>query len=455
MLTDRWQRNLAALWIGQLLTMVAFSFVFPFIPLFVQSLGVPDPVEAAEWAGAIAAAAAVSMSVTQPIWGNLADRWGRRPMVIRSMLGGAVVVSLMGLATSPQQLLITRFIQGSVTGTVAAANALVATSTPRHRLGFALGVMQVAIFLGSSVGPLMGGVIADGFGYRVPFYVAGALMLVGAAIVLLFVREDFTPPPAGSARRGVMAESRSMLAIAVFPILLGVTFLIQYGGTIVSPVLSLFIAELKGGEDAATAAGLVLAATGAVSAVSALLIGRVSDRIGHRRILMACLAGASLSYFPQSLVNQVWQLLLLRMLLGLFLGGLMPSANALLAGLVPQERRGAAFGLAATANSMANAIGPLSGAFFASFWGMRSVFLATGVLFALSFGWVSWGLRRRPLPRLRFERDGAASPAAPSQGAAAQAATARTASEPEPSPAPGNGSLSAAEISTAEGEPTE
>jgi len=344
---ESWKRNLAALWIAQTLTMIAFSFVFPFIPLFVQSLGVPDPVEAADWAGAIAAAAAVSMSVAQPFWGSLADRWGRRPMVIRSMLGGAFIVTVMGLATSPQQLLVTRFVQGAITGTVAAANALVATSTPRHRLGFALGVMQVAIFLGSSLGPLIGGILADNFGYRIPFYVAGALMAVGATIVLLFVRENFTPPPVGSARGGILAESRSMLAITVFPILLVVIFLIQFGGTIISPVLSLFIEELSGTQDAATAAGVVLAATGAVSAASALLLGRVSDKLGSRRILTVCLVGASLSYFPQCLVQQVWQLLLLRMLLGVFLGGLMPSANALLAGLVTQERRGAAFGLAA------------------------------------------------------------------------------------------------------------
>ena len=433
--TESWQRNLAALWIAQTLTMVAFSFVFPFIPLFVQSLGVPDPVEAAEWAGAIAAAAAISMSVTQPIWGNVADRWGRRPMVIRSMVGGAFIVSVMGLATSPQQLLITRFVQGTLTGTVAASNALVATSTPKHRLGFALGVMQVAVFLGSSVGPLLGGVLADAFGYRTPFYVAGALMLVGAGIVLLFVQEDFTPPPTGTPRRGVLAESRSMLAMTIFPILLGVTFLIQFGGTIISPVLSLFIEELGGAADAATSAGLVLAATGVVSAVSALLLGRVSDRLGHRRILIVCLLGASISYFPQTLVDQVWQLLLLRMLMGLFLGGLMPSANALLAGLVPRERRGAAFGLAATATSMANAAGPLSGAFIASYWGMRSVFLATGVLFALAFGWVSWGLSRHPIPRTRPEREAPVSK-----------------SEDIPAPNPTGGGLSTVEASVAKGD---
>jgi len=403
MWAEEWKRNLAALWVAQTLTMVAFSFVLPFIPLYVQSLGVKDPVQAAQWAGAIGAAAAVSMSVAQPFWGNLADRFGRRPMVIRSMLGGAFVLAAMGMASSPEQLLAIRFIQGGITGTVAASNALVATSTPRQRLGFALGVLQVAVFLGSSVGPLLGGVMADRFGYRVPFFAAGALMAVGATIVLLLVRERFTPPKPGEQRKGVLQQSRSLLAMPTFPILLGVTFMIQLGGNVIGPVLSLFVADLSGGEDPATAAGVVLAATGAVSAASALGLGRVSDRVGHQRVLAICLAGAALTYLPQAMVTQFWQLLLLRMLLGLFLGGLMPSANALLAALVSQERRGAAFGLAATATSMANAAGPLSGALFASLWGMRSVFLATGLLFTFALGWAGWGLRRYPVAASRPE----------------------------------------------------
>jgi DHA1 family multidrug resistance protein-like MFS transporter len=282
---------------------------------------------------------------------------------------------------------------------VAAATALVATSTPKPRLGFALGLMQVAMFLGSSVGPLVGGLIADNLSYRASFYAAGALMVVGGTVALLFVHERFAPPPTTEPREGVIAGSRALLAMQVFPILIGVIFLIQLGGVIVSPVLSLFIADLSGAENAATVAGTVLAATGAVSAASAIAIGRVSDRIGHTVILPICLLGAAAAYVPQAFVQNVGQLLLLRMLLGVFLGGLMPSANALVAAAVPAERRGAAYGLTATANAFANGVGPLSGAGIATHWGMRAVFLATGALFAVATGWVGIGLRGRKLPR--------------------------------------------------------
>jgi len=321
-------------------------------------------------------------------------------MVIRSMVGGSITVTLMGLAASPEQLLVLRLIQGAVTGTVSASNALAASSTPRHHLGFALGLMQVAIFVGMSIGPLVGGVIADLFGFRTAFYASGALMLVGATIVVAFVRESFTPPPTGAPNPGVWAESKALLGMMIFPIIMSVIFLIQFGGTIIAPLLSLFIAELAGGTNAATYSGVVMAATGAASAAAALVFGRISDRIGHARILPVCLIGASISYFPQAFVSDVWQLLALRTLLGLFLGGLMPSANALLAMLVPSQHRGSAFGLAATATATANAVGPIAGAAIATQWGMRSVFIVCGVLFAVAYGWVILGLKKMGMQKV-------------------------------------------------------
>lgn len=389
-----WQRNLAALWIGQTFTMVAFSFVFPFFPLYVQELGVEGTAEAAQWAGYVGAAAAISMAVAQPIWGNMADRWGRKPMVIRSMVGSAITVAAMGFVTSPEQLVALRFLQGAVSGVVSAANALVASSAPKERLGFSLGLMQVALFVGHALGPLGGGLIADAMGFRMPFYVAGGLMATGALIVVLFVHEDFTRPAAGTPRRGVLAEGRALFGIGLFPVLVVVIFLIQFGGVIVGPVLSLYVEELHGAANAATMAGVVIALNGVVSAVAAVLIGRVSDRIGPAVILPVCLVGSALTYLPQAFVQDVWQLLWLRMALGIFLGGMMPSANAMLAGLVPRARRGAAFGLAAMATSLANGAGPLSAAAIATYFDLRAIFLVTGGLFTFAFIWVTAGFRR-------------------------------------------------------------
>ncbi len=390
---EDWHRNLAALLIAQGMTMVGLFFVVPFIPLYIKSLGVSDPTQAAQWASLIMGGASLSMAVSQPIWGNLADHWGRRPILIQSLATVAVIVFLMGFVTGPEQFLALRLIQGALTSTHAAANALMAAITPRHRLGFALGMLQMSSFVGACVGPLIGGIIADAVGFRASFFAAAFLLAAAAAVVIRFVREQHVQPSTSVNRRSVWSESRALFAIAIFPSVIGLIFLINMGTWIVQPVLSLFVAELSAGGNAATLAGISMAVLGVASAASAMLLGRIGDRLGHTRILLICLLGAAIVYLPQAAVQQFWQLLILQLLLGLFVGGLMPAANALLAQIVPPERRGAAFGLAGTAIALSNGAAPLTGAGVVTQWGMRAVFLAAGILYALTFVWA--GLRLR------------------------------------------------------------
>ena len=322
-----WKANLVALFIAQTCAMIAFSFVFPFIPLYVRDLGVTNTAEAARWAGAIGAATAITMAIAQPFWGSLADRYGRRVMALRSLTAASITLVL---------------------------------------------------------------------GYRVSCFASSLLMLVAVLCVVVFVRETFTPPPATAARQSILANSRQLLAVPGLVLVMGIAFLIQYGNTVIAPILALFIHELANGINAASTAGGIMAGTGVAGALSAVVVGRLGDRLGHRRVLPVCLLGAALVCLPQALVRSPRELFAMRLALGLFLGGLMPSANALLAGLVPAERRGSAFGLSATAVAMANMIGPLSGALLAGALGMRSVFVATAALYGVGLVFVL--LRFRHLP---------------------------------------------------------
>jgi MFS family permease len=393
--TINWKANLAVLWVAQTLTMIAFSFFLPFIPLYVKSLGVESDTIAAQWAGFIVAAGAVSMTITQPMWGNLSDRTGRKLMLVRTMIGSCVFVFLMGMVVCPEQLVVVRFFHGMVSGANTAATALVATTTPKEKLGFALGTIQMGTFFGSSVGPLIGGVLADNLSYRPVFCIASAMQLLSGLLVLLLVREHFTKPAADAPKRSALNEFRSLLAMGMFVLLFGVLFLIHFGNVVISPVLSLFINSLHDSTgDVATAAGLVIGATGLMSAISALSLGRLSDKVGHKLLLTICLAGSAITYFPQAYVNEVWQLLVLRMALGIFLGGLLPSANALIVTLVPHERRGSAFGITSTAQSLATLIGPLSAIAIVGLWDMRAIFTVAGVLYLVGFVLVSIGFRR-------------------------------------------------------------
>ena len=391
-----WNVTLYAVWAGQMLALIGFSSRIPFLPFYLGDLGVTDVAGQTLWSGAINAAGAGAMALTSPVWGLLADRYGRKPMLLRGLFGGAVAVALMGLATAPWQLLALRMLEGALTGTVAAATALVATSAPRRRLGYALGMVQTAVFAGASVGPLFGGIAYDRIGPRATFEMAAAMLFCGGIVVALFARERFAPvarhalnDEEGRWRR--FRASGAFLFSAAMLTMLAAIFVIRMIAMAMSPIIPLFVEELSpGNPEVATLAGIVLGAAGFTSALAAAYLGRLGDRAGHGRVLAISLLAAGLVYLPMAVVRDPWQLALLQGLLGVAAGGLIPSANALIAHLTPIERRGAIFGLTAALSGLGGFIGPLLGASLATTLGFRSTFIAAGALLLAVAALVVW-----------------------------------------------------------------
>ena len=378
-----WRRNLWALWIAQMLAIVGFSLRVPFLPFYLADLGASSTDEQAIWAGLINAGGAGVMAITAPIWGAVADRRGRKPMLLRSMFAAMVTIALMGLATAPWHLVGLRLLEGALTGTVTAATALVAATAPKDRLGFSLGMIQTAVFSGSSLGPLFGGVLADQIGYRATFLVGGAMLGASGLIVLLVVKERFVPPTTPRAGRGGRrAAIRATLGLVLGGTMLTLTLtmlVLRFAASAVQPIVPLFVAQLDGaGNGSASVAGLALGVLGLTSAVSAIFFGRRGDRTGHRRILLGCAAGAGLLYLPMALVQSAWQLIVLQALFGVAAGGLVPSANALIADRTAPERRGVVFGLTAAAAAFGGFLGPLVGSGLAAAAGFPVAFLFTG-----------------------------------------------------------------------------
>jgi DHA1 family multidrug resistance protein-like MFS transporter len=396
-LTDApWKRNLAVIWMGELLAISGFSLIMPFLPYYVQELGVRDPRQVALWTGMLTSAHAVAMTVASPFWGNLADRYGRKLMVERAMFGGAFVLALMGFAQDVYQLLALRLLQGALTGTVVAATTLVASSVPRERIGSAVGLLQMAIYLGASLGPALGGVLADTVGYRPTFWVTAGLLFVAGVSVHVWVHEAFRPPPQarGSQREGWKEALRSLWKPALASMLL-VRALSRIGLRTVDPMLPLFVQELQGaGTGVASATGVVVGAAAAAGAVGAALWGRVGDRLGHRRVLAACICLSALLYLPQFFAQNVGQILALQVLTGLVNGGLLTSITSLLAQISPEGREGLVYGLDSSATSVANFLGPMLGAGVVAWWGVRSVFLAAAGAMGASAAFVLWLLAR-------------------------------------------------------------
>jgi DHA1 family multidrug resistance protein-like MFS transporter len=326
----------------------------------------------------------------------MADRKGRKPMVLRAMFAAMVTIGLTGLATAPWQILSLRMVEGAFTGTVAASTALVASTAPRERLGYALGMIQTAVFAGASFGPFLGGLMAEHIGYRPTFFIASAFLGLGGVLVLFTVHERFTPAP----RREVSAleavkASRAWLLAPTMVTMMVVLFLSRFAQMGVRPITPLYIAELGDLSDAraASVTGLAYGLLGVTSAIASIALGRYGDRAGHQRILFFSVLLAGLLYLPMALITAPWQMVVLQALFGIGAGGLIPAANAIIASRTTPERRGAIFGVTASVGAIGSFIGPLVGAGIAAALGFPATFAFTGLILlglAAFLGYALW-----------------------------------------------------------------
>jgi DHA1 family multidrug resistance protein-like MFS transporter len=385
----RWRVTLPVMWVAQLCSIMGFSFAMPFIPFFVRDLNVAERMVPV-WAGVTGTAAGLAMSIMGPVWGYVADRYGRRPMVIRAMFGGSVMLALMGLAQNVYHLLVLRTLQGMITGTVPASVAMVSSVVPRNRVGASLGLMQMAVFTGAAVGPYLGGIVADRYGYRVPFGVTGALLFTGGMLVLLGARERFVPPDREVARES--APLRVLLRMPVILGLLGGYFVMNLSVSFVMPIFPLFVEEIVGTpQQAAAETGILLAVTGIAAAISAVLVGRLSDRVGHKRMLVVCTALTAVLSAPHFFAQSIGQLVVLRILFGLAAGGMVPSMNAIVSNVVPRANIGQAYGFTTTASALGWAMGPALGGVAAAAFGYRWPFVVmSGLLLAVAMAQKRW-----------------------------------------------------------------
>ncbi len=393
-----WKRNLYVIWAAELAAIVGFSVFMPFLPYYVQDLGVTELHQVELWSGVLFASQAVTMAIFAPIWGSVADRYGRKLMVQRAMFGGAIVISLMGFAQNVWQLAILRAIQGMLTGTIPAATTLVASSTPRERSGYALGLLQTAVWAGASVGPLLGGLVADTWGYRAAFWITGGLLFLAGLTVWHFVHEEFTPPPRDKAdpNNGFWHGLRLVIQDGGLMSLFSIRVIVRLALRTLGPVLPLFIQSLlPTSTRVASVTGLISGVSAATSAIGAVTLGRASDRIGYRRVLLICTALTAVLYVPQFFVTNPWQLLALQGAVGLVMSGVLASISALLANLAPEGHQGAVYGVDSSVVSIANAIGPMLGAAVAAALGLRAPFLLTAGALALAAA-LGWALVPKP-----------------------------------------------------------
>ena len=391
-----WQRNLFITWLGCFLTGAAFSLIMPFLPLYVEALGVTGHQSLNMWSGLVFSITFLFSAIASPFWGSLADRRGRKLMLLRSALGMAIVMVLMGMAQNIWQFLALRAVLGLLGGFIPNANALIATQVPRHRSGWALGTLSTGGVSGALIGPLIGGLLADQYGLRPVFFITATVLFICFLLTLFCVREQFTP-----VQKKDMLHARQVFAALKSPKLIlslfVTTMIIQIATGSIAPILTLYVRELAGNiSNLAFVSGLIASVPGVAALMSAPRLGKLGDKIGPERILVFMLVISVLLLIPMAFVQTPWQLGVLRFLLGAADGALLPAVQTLLIYNCTNQVAGRIFSYNQSFRDIGNVSGPLLGAAVSASYGFRAVFCMTAlvVLFNACYSW--WCLQRRP-----------------------------------------------------------
>jgi MFS family permease len=360
----------------------------PFIPLYIQALGVTERAEVALWSGFLAGSAALALAFMAPIWGAMSDRYGRKAMLVRSMLGGAAVIALMGFVENVWQLLGLRLIQGAVTGSSAAAAALVAGIVPSTSAGFALGLIATAIQVGNTVGPAIGGVAVGPLGFRGSFLVAGALLLIAGLIAVFWIDEPaHVRARARQASSGgnFLSSTLSAFGWPEFRVLLILSIGMQFVYSASVGLLPIYMQDIARPEwlTPELASGLSITATAITAALAMPFLGKWTDRRGPHGLLIVSLLGSGLVLVFQALVPTVGVFLALRGVLGVWLAGTTAATSVLTKLLAPVGREGAAFGAVSSAQGLGWGLGPILGAVLVAVSGIPALYLLCGAIMGI------------------------------------------------------------------------
>ena len=393
---ESWKVNLISVWFGCFFTGLAISQILPFLPLYVSQLGVSSHEALSMWSGLTFSVTFLVSAIVSPMWGSLADRKGRKLMLLRASLGMAVAILLQAFATNVWQLFLLRALMGLTSGYIPNAMALVASQVPRERSGWALSTLSTAQISGVIGGPLMGGFLADHVGLRAVFFITAILLMVSFLVTLFLIKEGGRPTVSKAQRLSGKAVFASLPYPGLMISLFVTTMVIQLCNGSVGPILALFIKSMEpDSNNIAFLSGMIAAVPGISALMSAPRLGKLGDRIGTARILMATLVVSVVLFFAMSFVTTPFQLGVLRFLLGFADGAMLPAVQTLLVKYSSDQVTGRIFGYNQSFMYLGNVAGPLIGASVSAMAGFRWVFAATAVVVLLNIIQLAVVLRRR------------------------------------------------------------
>ncbi|MDP3058195.1 MAG: MFS transporter [bacterium] len=384
-----WARNLYVLWIGVFIAAISFSLASPFLPLLLEDVGVKNNL--ATWSGVAFSASFLMSAIMSPVWGSLADRYGRKIMIIRSGIGIGSTYILMAYATSPMQIVLLRALNGLLSGFIPSAVALVATNTPEDKLPRSLGMLHTGSAAGQVMGPLVGGVLGYFLGIKQTLLFSGLTLLLASIVVAFGVKEEASLNAKAKVNPwkdlAIAFTNRRLLAVLIS------IMMFQAAVTVLQPVLPLHIKALSGAGAATITIGIVYSIVGIATIFGAPFWTRLSEKIGGRKVLAYCLAGAGLLCLPQVFATSIVTFSMARFVFGLFLAGIIPVANCMVAQSVSCDFRGRAFGISHSYSQLGAFAGPLVGGVLANSYSISAVFWVTAISLLATCWYVTVALR--------------------------------------------------------------
>ncbi len=391
---EQWRRNRLAINIAAALVFSGFTFVMPFLPLYVKQLGIQGEADIATWAGVLLTIAPLLASLLAPAWGRIGDRYGMKLMIQRCVLALMIHWALMGISQNVYHLLALRVALGLVGGFATLSMPLLVASTPRDHMSQSIGILQTVQMVSSAVGPIIGGLLADWIGIRKTCEVSAVLTAIAVLMIdRLYKDPDAVAAGALSARRDRSISFRQAASIPSFGVMLSVLFFVNFVERSFAPVIPLFVLNLGTSlSNAARTAGLIISLGLLAEAVSAMILGNRMRKESGRGLLLWRLGAGAMICIPMGLVWTTGQLLMLRLALGLLAGGCMVVIYTLGSLVIPKETRATSFSFLASSGLLGAAIGPVVAGLLAHL-SLRAIFIFDGMVFLvlLVYAWKSIG----------------------------------------------------------------
>ena len=378
-----WKKNLVCTWLGQFLCQAGYAAIMPFLPLFIRDrYGITDEKELGMWVSALTFFGFCSFIIANPVWGALADKYGRKLMLLRSYYSAALLFPLMHFAPSVIWLIALRFFISCFSGSITASQTLIAATTPEEHQGVAQGTLSTAVWSGNMVGLGAGAFCVDFFGYFWGFLGCGALYLVGGVITHVWVRENFVPPVKTAEKTSFAGKFRGLSAAVWVVLLLFVTANIARG--LDAPYIAIFVSRLGGEAAAVRNTGIISLVAALGGLLSGVLMGKLADRFPPEKIGMPAAILSALTMIVQAFSLNLWMLGGLRFTNFLCAGGFNPVFLAMLSRISPPEKRGMLLGMAASFRILGMLLASAAGGgLLLVFGSVRSVFFGAAAVFLI------------------------------------------------------------------------